>query len=110
MERRVLVLRHLFHLAIELGSGSLIDAAAVGETQLAHSFQDAEHTDGIHVGSILWRVEADLHMALCGEVIDLSRAYLADHAEHTHRVAQVGIVKMEMWCALQMSDTWAEVH
>ena len=36
MERRVLVLRHLFHLAIELGGGSLIDAAAVRETQLTY--------------------------------------------------------------------------
>ena len=100
MERRVLVLRYLFHLAIEFGCGSLIDAAAVCETQLTHSLQDAEHTDGIHVGGIFRRVEADLHVTLCGEVVDFGGLYLAHDAEHTHRVAQVGIVKMEMRCAL----------
>ena len=84
MERRVFILRHLFHLAIELGGGRLIDAATVREIQLSHSLQDAEHTDGIHVGGIFRGVEAYLYVALCSEVVDLCRTYFANHAEYTH--------------------------
>ena len=109
VERRVLVLRHFLHLAIELGGRSLIDAATVGQSQLAHSLQDAQHTHGIHIGRVFGRVEAHLHMALSREVVDFGWTDHTDDTQHTHRVAEVGIVQVEVGLAFQMSNARTEI-
>ena len=109
VERSVLVLWHFLYLAIELGGGSLIDAARILETKLAHSLEDAQYTYCIDVGSELRRVEADLHVALSSEVVDFAWTNLADNAKDAHRVTQVGIVEVEVWGSFKMCDTLAIV-
>ena len=74
-----------------------------------HGFEDAEHAHGIDIGRELRGVEADLHMALGSQVVYLSRLHQADELDEGHRVAHVGVMKMEMRLALQMGDTFAEV-
>ena len=70
VERCVLVLWHFLYRAIELGGGSLIDAARVFQTKLAHSLEDAQYAYCIDVGSELRRVEANLYVTLSSEVVD----------------------------------------
>ena len=48
-------------------------------------------------------------MALCCQIIYLVGAYLADNAQHTHGVAQVCIVQMEMGGTLEVSDALTEI-
>ena len=110
MERSLLVLRDLLHLTVKLRSRSLIYTAAVGQSTLAHSLEHTQHTRCVNVGRELRRVEAHLHMALSRKVVYLGWLHLVHHLNHTHRVAQVGIVKMEMRTSLQMSDALTEIH
>ena len=105
MEWSILVLRNLLHLAIELGSGSLIHAAGLLQTALADGLKDAEHTCGVYISSKLRRVEAYLYVALSSQVVNLSRFHLVHHLDDTHRVAEIGIVKMEVGLAFQVGDT-----
>ena len=104
MERSVLVLRNLLHLAVKLRSRSLIHTASLGQSTLADCLKDAEYTGGVHISSKLRRVEAHLHMTLSSKVIHLSRLHLVHHLNNTLRVAKVGIMKMEIGAAFQMSD------
>ena len=53
VEGRVLILRHFLYLAVELGCRGLVYLARVGETYLAHGFDDAQHTHGVNVGGEL---------------------------------------------------------
>ena len=69
MEWSILVLRNLLHLAIKLGSGSLIHTAGICQSALADGLKDAEHTCGIYIGSKLRRVEAYLYVALSSQVV-----------------------------------------
>ena len=50
MEWGVLVLWHFLYLAIELGSGCLIDLTGVGESELAYGLDDAENAYCIDIG------------------------------------------------------------
>ena len=109
MEGRVLVLRHLLDLAVELGGRGLVDAARVGEPQLTYGLEDAQHADGIDIGRELGRVERHLYVALCGQVVDLGGAHAADDAQDAHGVAQVGVVQVEVGSALEVGYALAEV-
>ena len=75
-----------------------------------NGFQHTQNTYGIHVGGELRCVERHLHMALCGQVVDLRRLYFSHQFDQRHRVAHIGIVQVEMRFALQMSYTLAEIH
>ena len=109
MERGVLVLRDFLDLAVELGGGGLVDLAAAGEAYLADGLDDAEDADGIDVGGELGGVEADLHVALGGEVVDLRGAHVGDDADNGHGVAEVGIVEVEVGAALKVGDALAVI-
>ena len=92
VERSVLVLWHFLYLTIELRGGSLIDAARILETKLAHSLENTQYAYCIDIGCELRRVEANLYVALSSEVVDFGWTNFADNAKDTHRVAQVGIM------------------
>ena len=77
-------MRHLFHLAIELGGGSLIDAACLFQTVGPHGFEYSQHAHGIDVGRKLRRVERYLHVTLCGEVVNFGRLHFADQFDERH--------------------------
>ena len=72
---------------------------------LADSLNDTQDTDGIDVGGIFRRVEAYLYVALSSQVVNLGRFHLVHHLDDTHRVAEIGIVKMEVGLAFQVGDT-----
>ena len=110
MEGGVLVLRHLLHLAVELGSGCLVDAAALLEVAGAHGLEHPQHSGGVHVGRELGRVEADLHMALRGQVVDFVGSHLVDDLHDRHGVAEVGIMQMEAGMTFEMRYPLAVVH
>ena len=109
VEGGVLVLRHFLDLAVELGGGGLVDLAATGEAYLADGLDDAEDADGIDIGGELGGVEADLHVALGGEVVDLRGAHVGDDADNGHGVAEVGIVEVEVGAALEVGDALAVI-
>ena len=110
MEGGVLVLGHLFYLAVELGGAGLVDAAGLLQVAGAHGLEHAEDAGGIDIGRELGRVEADLHVALGGQVVDLVGPHLVDHLDDGHGVAQVGIVEVEVGLALEVGNALAEVH
>ena len=109
VEGGVLVLGHFLDLAVELGGGGLVDLAAIGEAYLADGLDDAEDADGIDIGGELGGVEADLHMALGGKVVDLRGAHVGDDADDGHGVAEVGVVEVEMGAALEVGDALAVI-
>ena len=109
VEGGVLVLRHFLDLAVELGGGGLVDLAAIGKAYLADGLDDAEHADGIDIGGELGGVEADLHVALGGEVVDLRGAHVGDDADDGHGVAEVSVVEVEVGAALEVGDALAVI-
>jgi len=109
VEGGVLVLRHFLDLAVELGGGGLVDLAAIGEAHLADGLDDAEDADGIDVGGELGGVEADLHVTLGGEVVNLRGAHVGDDADDGHGVAEVGVVEVEVGAALEVGDALAVI-
>ena len=110
MERGVLVLGDLLDLAVQLGGGGLIDAAGVLQAAEAHSLQYAQHAGGIDIGCELRHIEADLHMALGGQIVDLIRAHGADDREDAHRIAQIAVVQVEVGVTLQMGDALTVIN
>ena len=110
VKRGVLILWHLLHLSIQLGGGCLIDAASVFQSAQPDCLKDAQHTCGVDIGSELGRVKRYLHVALRGEVVDFIRADFAHHLQYRHRVAEVGIVQVEIRLTLKMSYAFTEVH
>ena len=109
MERRLLVLRDLLDLAVELRGRGLIDAAGLRQTAQAHGFEDAQHARGIDIGGELRGVERHLHVALGCKVVDLVGAHLADDLNDAHRVAEIGIMEVEPGSAFEMGDPLAVV-
>ena len=109
MEGGVLVLRDFLDLAVELGGGGLVDLAAIGEAYLADGLDDAKHADGIDIGGELGGVEADLHVTLGGEVVNLRGAHVGDDADNGHGVAEVGVVEVEVGTALEVGDALAVI-
>ena len=53
VEGRVLILRHFLYLAVELGCRGLVYLARLGESHLAHGFDDAQHAHGVYIGGEL---------------------------------------------------------
>ena len=109
MEGGVLVLGHLFYLAVELGGAGLIDAAGLLQMAGAHGLEDAQDARGIDIGGELGRVEADLHVALGGQVVDLVGTHLVNNLHDGHGVAQVGIMEVEVGLALEVGNALAEI-
>ena len=110
VERCILVLWHLLHLAVQLAGGCLIDATSVLQMIGAHCLQDAQYSYSIHIGCKLGSIEAHLHMALCCQVVDFGWHHLAHQLHQRHRVAHVGIVKVKVGFSFQVRDALTEVN
>ena len=76
----------------------------------SYGFEHSENAHSIDICRKLWGIEADLNVALSCQIVYLCRLHQADQLDEGHRVAHVGIVKMEMRLAFQMSDAFAEVN
>lgn len=110
MEWSVLVLRYFLYLSIKFRSRCLVDATAIGQPVDPYSLKNAQHSNGIHIGSKLGRVKANLYVALGGKIIDFCWTKITDQTNNAHRVTHVRIVKVEIGLSLQMCDTWTIVH
>ena len=109
MERGVFILRNLLHLAVEFRGRSLIDTAGFSETTLAYSLKDTQHACCINVGSKLRSIKRNLHMALCGKVVDFVWFYFPNHLQNAHRIAEVSVMEVEVRMPFQVGDTLAVI-
>ena len=110
MERSVLILRHFLNLAVKLGCGGLVNLARLLQMVGAHRFQDTQNAYSIHISRELRCIEADLHMTLCGKVINLGRLNLTDKFDERHGVRHIRIMQMEMRLTFQMRNTLTEIN
>ena len=70
------------------------------EPEDADRLEQAQRADAVGVGGVFGRVEADLDVALGGEVVDLVGLHLLDDADQVGGVGQVAIVQEEARAAL----------
>ena len=110
VKRRRLLLRHLLHLAEELGGGGLVDAAFVLQPEDAHGLEETQGADGIGLGGVFRAVERHLHVALGGEVIDLVGLHLLDDAHQRRRVGHVAVMQGEQALVLHVAHPFVEVE
>ena len=110
MKRSVLVLRYFLHLAVKFRSGSLINTARFSQIALSYCFQDTQYAGRIDICGEFRGIERYLYMALCGKVVYFVRLYLFHHLQDTHRVAEIGIVEVEIRMPLQVGDTLTVVE
>ena len=96
MEGRILVLGHLFHLAVQFGSGGLVHPAGLVQSGVVHRFQDPQHTQGIHVSGVFCRLKGNLHMALCRQVVDFIRLHASDDPADAGGVGQVALMDHQL--------------
>ena len=78
IKRRALRLGHFLHFAVKLGGGGLIEAGGLFHAENADRLEHPQRADRVGIGGIFRRLEADLHMALGSEVIDLVRLHFLD--------------------------------
>ena len=67
--------------------------------------QDAQHAQGVHIAGVLGGVEADPHVALGGQVVDLVGADLAHDLDDGGRVGQIAVMQGDGMFGQQMVDT-----
>ena len=89
-------LRHLDDFAVELGSGSLVDADLLFHLQDADGLEEAERANAVGVGGILRDIEGDLHMGHRAEVIDFVGLDVADDADEVGRIPEVSVVELDL--------------
>ena len=63
------------------------------EAQDADRLEQAQRADAVGVGGVFGRLEADLDVALGGQVVDLVGLHLLDDADQVGGVGQVAIVQ-----------------
>ena len=95
VEGCVFVLGHLLRFAVEFAGRGLVEAYRVGQAEDAEGLQQAQRPEGIGVGGVLRCLEADLHVALSPEVVDLVGLNLLDNADEVGRISQVAVVQEE---------------
>ena len=61
----------------------------------ADRLEQAQRAERVGVGGVFRRLEADLHMALGGEIVDLVGLRLLHDADQVGRVGQVAVVQEE---------------
>ena len=100
VERRLLVLRHLAHLAEHLRRRRLVEADR--RIDAADRLEHARHADRRELGGEHRLRPRRRHEALRGEVVDLVRAAVAHRLLQRHLVEQVGLEQLD--AALEVRD------
>ena len=95
VERRGLRLRHLADLAEHLGRRGLVEPHLAFHAEDADRFEQAQGAERIGVGGVFGGLEADLHVALGGQIVDLVRLHLLDDPDQARAVGQVAVVQHE---------------
>lgn len=96
IERRLLRLRDLLHLAEQLGRGGLVEAGLLFQAQHADGLQQAQGAQSVHIGRVLGRLEGDLHMALGRQVVDFVRLHFLHDADQVAGVRKIPVVQYEL--------------
>ena len=92
MERRRLSLGNFFYLAVQLGSGSLINLGLFGQTENADCLQNPQHADRVYIAGILRYVKRDLYMGLRSQVVDFIRLYDADDTDQGRGIGKIPVM------------------
>ena len=95
VEGRLLVLGDGLHLAVEFAGRGLVDAGLLREAQDADRLQQPKLAERVGIGGVFRRLEADLHMGLGAEVVDLVGLGLLQDADQVRRIRQVAVVQLE---------------
>ena len=87
----------------------MIEPRLLDETQQPDRLKQPQGSDPIGIGGIFGGLEAHLHMALRGEIVDLVRLGLLDKANEIRGIGHIAIVKPEphiclMGIAIEMID------
>ena len=72
--------------------------------QDADRLEQSERAERVGIGGVFRRLEAHLHMALRGEIVDLVGLDLLDEANEVGRVGQVAIMHEEAGIRLMRID------
>src|SRR6516164_10360678 len=72
IERGGLALRDLLDSTIEFGGGGLIEPGALCQSENANGLEQAQWPKRIGIGGVFRGLKTHLHVALGGEVVDLS--------------------------------------
>ena len=109
-KRRGLVLGRHRGVSVQLRGRCLVEADLPGPVQDAQRLQQAQGAQRVGVRGVLRRLEAHLHVALGGEVVDLVRPDLLNQPDQVGRVGQVSVVQEEppagfMGVLVQVVDT-----
>ena len=65
------------------------------EAEDADRLQQAQRAERVGVGGVFRRLEADLHVALRRQIVDLVRLHLLHDADQVGRIRQVAVVQEE---------------
>jgi len=103
MERRLLALWHLAHLAEHLARRRLVEAAA--QIALADRVEEAKSADGHDICRVLGDVEADANVALRAEVVDLVGLDRAHQLVEHGAVPEIAVEELDL--AVEMIDARA---
>ncbi len=102
MERRGLALGRLLDQAVQLGRAGLVEAGLVGQLQDAQRLENAQRADAVGVGGVFRCFEADRHMALRRQIVDLVGLDLRDQAHQIGRIRHVAVMQLEGPAALML--------
>ena len=105
MERSGLTLGDFLDLAIQLGGGSLIHLAGLGQAADPDSLQHTQNTQCVHIAGVLRSIKGDLNMALCSQIVDLVGLDLAHQTDQAGGIGQVAVVQGDSILLDQVVDT-----
>jgi hypothetical protein len=97
------------HQAIQLAGAGLVEAGFLLQPQDADGLQQAQGAQGVDVGGVFGGFEADGHVALRAEVVDLVGLGFLDDAHQVAGVGQVAVVQPEagvfdVWVLVDVVD------
>lgn len=75
------------------------EAGFAFEPQQADGFEKAQGAQSIDIGGIFRRLERDLHMRLCAEIVDFVGGKVADESGQPRAIGQVALVEHYGWRA-----------
>ena len=82
--------------AEEFGGGGLVEPGLLFQTEDADGFEDAQRPQGIGIGGVFGFLEADGHVALGGQVVDLVGLHLLHHPDQVGGIGQIAIMQNEI--------------
>ena len=104
IEGRGLPLRLLLRLAVKLGGRGLVESDPLLHAQDADRLKQPERAERVSIGGVFRRLEAHLHVALRGEIVDLVGLRLLQDADEIGGVGQIAVVQEEPRFALMRID------